>query len=158
MDLMEDKPFYSDQLKQVLISLEDPLHYLVSTVLAYGAQWAARTGRPIPQQLLNYNYGPYMGQLLSEIFASADEPVGLYEELESTRILVRDGLDADTAKAISAHVFKSILDCVTAAIPTLPFGAQESFQYGLCNEVDLMIMFDIRALEGYDAKSGSTHR
>jgi len=137
--------------KQVLLSLAEPVGVLKQTISEY-AQYIANTnnGRANGQlsllqsnNALNYNAGEYMSLLVHEIVNSAVMIDSNKRFRPSTKLLIQQGLDSDTAVELSLNIFKLTIDAIAAHIPELTFDNLEGYSMDFCNLRDVVITFPV---------------
>lgn len=130
----------SSHMVTILVSLDGPVQLLKAAMEEFGWRQASLRGARFPaEKYLNYNCSPFMMQLVAEIFAYSGDNVAVGKALSSTNLLMTDGLESAAAQEVAARVFTAALDCIVSAVPVLPFGQQEGFQYDFCDPSDLMI-------------------
>lgn len=114
-----------------LISMESPAGYIQGAMQQYACQTIGAfvhmkpVNRPgLPRDvntLLDYNPSPFLQLLINEIFGDTRGVLD-GKNLQSSRLLVQDGLPEDLALEVSNTAFKLTTDAVWQAIPDFPFG------------------------------------
>ena len=123
----------------VLISLAEPCMLLKTAFREYTAK-LIHTNNPkvvLFQKALDYDFVPYMEQLLKETFGEAGCGVGA--ELPSTQLLQRDGLDRQTAEYLANQVFRATLSAVCSILPDIPMGGKSGYQLNIVEPMDLFV-------------------
>jgi len=134
--------------KSVLVSLSESVNIIrevfrefTAEQIKYGKIEGTSLLRSNP---LDYNAGPYIVQLIKEIFnVDKEYEYDSQSILPSTQILMLDGLDRKTAENVALLVFKSTTDMLSTMIPGIKFGDLEGYQIDFCGPYDALISFPI---------------
>jgi hypothetical protein len=131
--------------QSLLISISEPIGLLqqgfseyVIMLLQRGSHRSTRLGNG-----LDYNYYPFMTQLLSDLF---DDHTVIYSNDRytndsvpaSTKILIADGMEEECAIQLALVVFQSLVDIIVTFIPNIDFSSH-GYRFGICGECDLHV-------------------
>lgn len=95
---------------------------------------------PFPNASWEFNHVPIMEAVIKQIFAQEQNQLHAINYLcPATQELMKLGMERDSAKYVVAELFKNVVDQITAHFPNLNFNSLEEYQYGFCNDYDLMI-------------------
>lgn len=127
--------------KTLIISLSEAAG-LLREVFRDQAEYRLQTRKFGGVQLknpLNYDCNPYMMLLVEEMFHTVDRNLTATQIWPSTRTLIADGLDEETAVAVSLKAFEIVVDEVSRWIPDIQFGQTDHYITGFCDGCDLMV-------------------
>ena len=127
--------------KSTLISLEDPLIALKNGIRRYVEEcvrlnYNLAYGKPIPyQHLQGYDTMPFFTAIVKDMFKGTAQPGEL---LDSTKLLMNDGLDREAATYLALKAFNDIISVLTLFVPDLNF-TEEEYRVGITGEYDVLV-------------------
>lgn len=95
-------------------------------------------GALLPPEVENFDPAAYLQQFVQETFVPYPNSSQTQFMLESTRMLMREGVDEGAAREIGLMVFEAVLASVETVIPHLPFGSKGKFQCDYAGSFGLM--------------------